>query len=118
MDYIVLEDIRLFARHGCTEEEFLSGGEFSVSVKIGLDLQKAGENDDLSGSVNYAEVFELIKTEMAVASKTLENAAWRIRERILQRYDFIQSLDVEVAKLNPPLHGKIKASKVILKFER
>ncbi len=116
MDYIVLEDIRLFGRHGCTDEEYQSGGEFSVSLKIGLDLEEAGRNDDLRRSVNYAEIFDIVKTEMNKASKTIENVAWRIRKHILQRFPFIQFLRVEVAKCHPPLHGKIKASKVILHY--
>jgi len=118
MDYIRLEDIRIFARHGCLPEESLTGTEFSVTLRIGLDLEKAGRTDKVEYTVNYAELLKAVYEEMEKPSKLLENAAWRLKERILNDFPLVETVEVRLAKLHPPLKGKIAKSEVIYTAER
>ena len=50
---IKVEDIKLYAYHGCMEEEGLIGGHYSVDVLIETDFSSAAEKDDLNKTVDY-----------------------------------------------------------------
>ena len=44
---ISVEDIKLYAHHGCLEEEEKIGGHYSVDVFIETDFTEAAERDAL-----------------------------------------------------------------------
>ena len=47
-----MNNIRLYAFHGCLEEEALIGGNYIVDIKIYTDYSKAAKNDELSSTVD------------------------------------------------------------------
>ena len=51
---------------------------------------------------------------MAKKSKLLENVAYRILTAVKQKFPQIESSEISVSKLNPPIGGKVEASKVIM----
>lgn len=55
-DRISLRGVRAFGHHGVLAEEKRDGQEFVVDVVLHLDLAPAGTSDDLTRTVNYAEV--------------------------------------------------------------
>ena len=61
MDKIELAGLEYFGYHGCLPEERQQGQKFFVDVKLYLDLKKAGNSDNLTATVNYAEVYEDFK---------------------------------------------------------
>lgn len=101
---INIEGIELRASHGCYDTEQTVGGNYLVDVFLTVD--GAVEADDVAGTVNYVEVYEVVRGEMSHPSRIIENAAWRISEAI--RAEFPQVLDVRVtlSKLAPPMGGK------------
>ena len=101
--YIFLSDVRFHAYHGVMPQERTVGADFAVSAKIGYDFSLAAETDDVADTLSYADVYELIKTEMAKPSRLLEHVAGRMVKAIGKRFAGVQSIDVTVVKLNPPL---------------
>src|SRR5699024_6060849 len=55
-DRIRLAGVRARGFHGVLAEEKRDGQDFVVDVELSLDLAPAGSSDDLTRTVNYAEV--------------------------------------------------------------
>lgn len=60
------------------------------------------ETDDLAGTLNYAELYELVKQEMEIPGKLLEHVAGRIGKRLFAEYPAIQKIQLAITKVNPP----------------
>ena len=113
--YILLENIIIYANHGVLPQETVVGNEFVINLKIGIDLSKAGQTDNLEDTVSYAEIYEDVKAEMAIPSKLLEHAAYRIVKRLRSKYEKIKSLEIKLSKRNPPMGAQIDYATVYLK---
>ncbi|MGQ2912706.1 dihydroneopterin aldolase [Aeromicrobium sp.] len=61
LDRIVLSGVTAFGHHGVLEHERRFGQTFVVDVSLGIDLGPAGSSDDLTATVNYAEVAEMVQ---------------------------------------------------------
>lgn len=64
---------------------------------------RAMQTDELSGTINYAEVYELLKREMAKPSKLLEHVVGRIGDSLFAAYPSIKEIQLSVTKINPPM---------------
>ena len=116
MGRIILEGMEFYAYHGCFTEEQIIGGRFLVNIEIDADTLLAENTDDLSKTINYQEVYLLIKKEMEIKSKLLEHVASRIANAIKKQFPDIFKIFVCVSKMNPPLGGKIE--KVSIQLEK
>ncbi|MDB9774643.1 dihydroneopterin aldolase [Vicingaceae bacterium] len=115
MNKIVIEEMTFFARHGFYPEENVIGGKFEVDLEFETVFsEKARENDDLVGTVNYENVYAIVKEEMAITSKLLEHVADRIVTRLYRELSEITFIRLKVSKLNPPMGGEIGRVSVIL----
>ncbi len=113
MQELYVEDIRLHAHHGCLEEEARKGGEYRVDVKVVADLSESAETDDLDRTVDYAVVYDVVKTEMAVRSKLIESVARRIAEKLRETYPWVGEWEVALTKFNPPVNGNLGQSRIV-----
>lgn len=111
---ITIEGMSFFAHHGCFEEEQKIGTHFNVDLRFDVDTSRAEESDDLTHTVNYAEVYAVVKQEMMRPSHLLENVARRILKNVTTHFPTITWAWVKVSKLNPPLGGQIKSVAVEL----
>jgi 7,8-dihydroneopterin aldolase/epimerase/oxygenase len=111
---ISLQGLEFFSRHGWLEEERKKGGKFIVHIKMEADIAGAMTHDDLSGTVDYSAVYEVVKQEMDVSSRLLEHLAGRIANRIRSDFPTILTLHVEVRKMDPPIGGKAEYAAVKL----
>jgi 7,8-dihydroneopterin aldolase/epimerase/oxygenase len=107
MAQIALENMEFFAYHGCFSEEQIIGTRFIVDLWIEADTTEAEQTDKLSKTINYQEVFLLVKEEMAEKSKLLEHVGRRILDALKDEFPEIISAKIKVSKMNPPLGGKI-----------
>lgn len=114
MAQIALENMEFFAYHGCFSEEQIIGTRFIVDLWIETDTSEAEHSDKLSQTINYQEVFLLVKEQMAVKSKLLEHVGRRILDALKERFPEVISAKVKVSKMNPPLGGKIGSVSIIL----
>jgi dihydroneopterin aldolase len=111
-EYVFLKDAKFYAYHGVGEQERVVGNYFIVNIRLGVDFTKAAEEDDLEGSINYADVYNKINVEMKQSSLLLEHVANRIVERLLKDYPQLLSIDLELEKLNPPMGADIRSAGV------
>lgn len=118
MGKILLQDIEFYAYHGVLPEEQIIGGKYLVNLELETDLSVAAVNDELSSTIDYASVFEVVKKEMAVSSKLIENVAGRIAKELLNEFETLETVQVKVTKINPPVHGQVKSVAVILEERR
>lgn len=112
--YILLDNIQLFAYHGVLEQETKLGNHFSISVKLKVNLSKAAETDCVDDTISYADVYNIIKEEMLIASKLLEHVAKRIVVRLKKEFPTLEEVELKLSKLNPPMGAQLDAASVIL----
>ncbi len=114
MDYIHLNGIKIYAYHGCLNEEKKVGGYFQVDISLGLNLTHAGETDQIKHSVDYAKVNEIVREEMQKPARLLEGIAWRILKKLESNFPDLQHIKIFVSKLNPPVPGEMHSVSVEL----
>jgi dihydroneopterin aldolase len=108
MHKILLDNVRVYTNHGCLNEEELIGSEYRVNLEVTTDLTKSSQTDDLNDTVDYVFLNKVIKEEMAVRSKLLEQVAQRILNRVFQEESMVQVATISVSKINPPLGGDVE----------
>ena len=118
MDEIVLEDIKIYAFHGCMKEETSIGSDYIINLNVKADLKDAAISDQIKDTVNYVDLLKIVNEEMAINSKLLEHVAERIISRILRTMKMVNNVQVKVAKQNPPINGNISAVTIIRKGSR
>lgn len=101
--YILLENVKFYAFHGVFPQERKVGNDYQVSLRIGYDISRAMVSDDVNDTLNYAEVYQLLSQEMSVPSALLERVAGRIGDRLFRKFPAIQSIDLTIIKVNPPM---------------
>ena len=83
MGIIKLENIRVFAHHGCLTEETKIGSDYRVDLKVKVNLRPSAITDKLNDTIDYVLLNKIIKEEMSKPSHLLETVAKRILSRIL-----------------------------------
>lgn len=103
MDKMVLRRMEYYGYHGVFEEERKLGQRFYVDLELEMDLREAGLTDDLTKTVNYAEVHYLVKEIVEQKSfKLIEALAEHIASSVLDTYTIINALTVKLTKPHPP----------------
>ena len=118
MGVIQVNNIKLYAFHGCLEEEAKIGSDYRVDVAIKADLKKSAKTDELIDTVDYVHLNHIVKEEMAIRSKLLEEVAQRILNRFFKELRMIRRAKISVAKINPPIGGNVQEVVIILKKKR
>ena len=118
MGFIKVENIRVFAYHGCLIEESKIGSNYRVDLCVKADLTASSLSDDLNDTVDYVLLNNIVKEEMAIRSKLLEEVANRILNRIFKEAKTVTFAEVAVSKLNPPIGGDVEKVTIILTKER
>lgn len=114
MGHIQIENMEFYAFHGHYKEEQKVGNKFMVDLVIETDMTKPAESDNLKDAVNYQQAYQIVKKQMEMKSYLLENIAGRILNAIHEEMDGIKKVTVKVAKINPPMGGKIGSVSVTL----
>jgi dihydroneopterin aldolase len=114
--YIELKGMSFHACHGVVEQERIVGNTFTVDLKLYADLNLAVQTDCLENTINYTLIYNLVKEEMQIYSQLLEHVAGRIIRRIQMQFPSINSIEIRVAKHNPPVNGEVKEAAVVLKI--
>lgn len=109
---INLKDIRFHSFHGVMEQERMVGNDFVVNLSLELPLDKAMRSDRLEDTVNYAEIYAVVKQEMDIPSALLEHAAARVLSALKERFPSITAAHIELEKLNPPFGADIRSASV------
>lgn len=117
MQELFIEDIRLHAYHGCLEEEGRIGGKYRIDIKALADFNACTDADDLTRTVDYVVVYDLVKEEMAIRSKLIETVAKRIALKLKAQYDWVAEWEVSLTKYDPPVGGSLGQSRIVWKLK-
>lgn len=116
MDEIRISNLEVFGHHGVYEEENTLGQKFLVSAVLYTDTRIAGKTDSLEYSIHYGDVCHTIKRIMEERNyKLLETVAETIAERLLQQYDSLKSIELEIKKPWAPIMLPIDTVSVKIK---
>ena len=119
LNMIFIEDMEFFAFHGQYYEEKFAGNRFMVSIYLYTDTSKAEKSDNLDDALNYQVVYAIICDIMRnTKSNLVENLAANILDALFARFTQLQKARIRIAKLNPPMGGKIGKVGVEIEHER
>jgi dihydroneopterin aldolase len=117
MGIIKVSGIRLHGFHGCLPEEAKIGGEFRVDVIIDADFSAAEKSDQLADTIDYCVIYDIVKAEMAIRSKLIEEVCRRILDKFIARFPHC-GFEVNITKLRPPMNGDVESVSVVLSVPR
>lgn len=107
MGKIRVHNIRIHTNHGCMEEEKKIGSDYIVNVEVEADLTLSSKSDELKDTVDYVAIHQIVYQQMKQRSKLLEHVVKRILDQIMKDHPEVNSAQVEVAKVNPPIGGDV-----------
>ena len=107
MGQVLLNNIRIYAFHGCMDEEERIGGDYIVNLEVETDMVQPSKSDLLEDAVDYVSLNAIVKEEMSIRSRLLEHVAQRIMDRILKQFPKVEGVAISVAKQNPPIGGDV-----------
>lgn len=107
MGKVILNNIRIYAFHGCMDEEERIGSDYIVNLEVETDMVQPSKSDLLEDAVDYVSLNAIVKEEMSIRSKLLEHVSQRIMDRILKEFPEVEGVMVSVAKQNPPIGGDV-----------
>lgn len=104
MDSIQIRDLEVYCHHGVLKEETVLGQKFLVSLTLYMDTRPSGICDDLSKSIDYAEVSHFVKREMEKKNfKLIEAVAEHLARSILFTFPKVEKIRVEIKKPWAPI---------------
>ena len=98
---IHLNNLKFFAHHGYHDEEGIVGTNFEVSVRIDFDAPE--KITTLPQTINYVEVYDVIKEIFSKPTKLLESIAHDICENVSTLDTRIKTINITITKLHPAL---------------
>lgn len=99
---IELKELRFTANHGLYPEEQKTGNEFEVNLTVSF-IPLSGTITGLNDSIDYTQLYELVKREMKHPRHLLETLAMEISESIHFTFPQIKKVEVSVKKLHVPI---------------
>jgi dihydroneopterin aldolase len=111
---IEVNGIKLYAFHGCLEEEGKIGGHYEVDVKMITDFTEAALEDRLEKTIDYVIVNRIVTEEMAIRSKLIEQVGYRILKRMEKELNNLHSVWIKITKICPPINGDVKNVAIII----
>lgn len=116
MDNIKIKGLKVYAYHGMLEKEKKEGQDFYIDASLKLDSLSAGQSDNISETVNYANVCDFIVN-------TTKNNNWNLIEAIgenlvvgiLNQHKVLQSATITINKPNSPIDHELENISVSVK---
>ena len=119
MDKIHINGIKTYAYHGAIQEERVLGQYFITDLVLHVDLTNASKTDDLSETVHYGEVYNLVEEIVKGEPVSLiERLAGKINAELFDRYDKIIEVETTITKPNPPIDGNYDSVAITLHGKR
>ncbi len=107
-DQIQLTGIWGFGYHGVFDHEAKNGQDFYVDLEISLDLSAASRSDDLSETIDYGSLADLVVEEITGERvELIERLAGRIADRVKSQFKEIEKIAVTVHKPKAPVSAQV-----------
>ncbi len=111
-DCIRLVNISFYGHHGVEDSERRLGGRFAMDLELVRDLTEAGRTDDLTKTVDYKAVYELVRRiEAGRHYQLMEALAHDVAQAILAQFE-VDEVTVRVRKQSVPLGGLVDHAEV------
>ena len=114
---IHLVDILLHGYHGLFEEEKLVGNTFKINVTV-VYTPAYFPITNLSDTIDYGAVFQLLKSQMQVATPLLETLAANFCTSVFEKFATAQEISIHIQKMVPPIAGMVGSVAVGLTINR
>src|SRR5690606_10310493 len=102
-------DLQIQAFHGIYEGEEKLGNPYMVNLDVEYD-EKSHEFEDINDTINYVDLYDIVRQRMLNPTGLLEKVCERIIRRIKHQYPFIRQVTMSVYKLQAPIEhfqGKV-----------
>lgn len=109
---IQLNNIQVHANHGCWKEEEIIGGEYRVDVWLEGKFEIAAEADDLSQTIDYVGVKEVVYSEMKIRAKLIETVLVRMHSKMKASFPNAHSVGIRLTKINAPMGNQVESVSV------
>lgn len=117
MGEIYIDSLRCHAYHGVMPQEREVGNDYVINVTVTYPILHACLTDNVTDTLSYADLAEVIKAEMAIPSKLLEHVAHRICTAILKRFPQTEKVRLNIEKIAPPMSVDCRGAGVILELQ-
>ena len=115
MNVVQVHGIRTYSYHGCLKEEKVIGGNYIVDVDVFCDFRSAALEDNLTKTVDYVDVKNIVVHEMGLPFKLIETVAYNIITQLKAKFSTVEKCMVKIKKINPPIDGDVNYVSVIVK---
>jgi dihydroneopterin aldolase len=106
MDKIIMKNLVFYGYHGVLKEEKILGQKFYIDIELYLPLQKSGITDKVEDTVNYAEVYALVKKIVTEKRFNLMEALGEeIIQSILKKFNKVCEIRICIRKPEAPVDG-------------
>ena len=100
---ISLNDVHFFGYHGIYEEEKILGNTFIVNLYVDF-IPAENIIKNISETVDYVTLFELVKARMAKPTPLLETIVTELAETILKDFTLVHTVFVKITKSQVAIH--------------
>ena len=115
---VKVENLKIYAFHGCMEEEKVIGSDYVVCICAVCSVGKKAFGDEIGGTVDYVDLARIAKREMSIRSKLLEAVVNRIISSCFNEISVLEQISVTVSKLNPPINADVESVSVSMEKKR
>ncbi len=103
-DRIELTGLECFGYHGVFEEEKRTGQPFIVDITCWLNFSEAAADDDLTKTINYAELAEVAAEVVEGPARDLiETVATDVANAAMRRFEELYAVEVTIHKPKAPI---------------
>jgi len=106
---VALKGMKFYAFHGYYEFERRIGNNYIVDIEAQIELAR-DPNDQIDETINYEQLYEVVKRYMSKKYKLLESLAYDIAQEVKTTHPKVKEIKVVLHKLNPPVGGKVDKS--------
>ena len=115
---VKVENLKIYAFHGCMEEEKVIGSDYVVDICAVCSVGKKAFGDEIKGTVDYVDLARIAKREMSIRSKLLEALVNRIISSCFNEISVLEQISVTVSKINPPINADVASVSVSMDKKR
>jgi 7,8-dihydroneopterin aldolase/epimerase/oxygenase len=99
---IELKQLHFLAYHGLYAEERKTGNEFEINLSVSYQ-PSSGTITGIADTVNYAELYTLLKSEMQKPRHLLETLVMELAEVIHGSFPRVKKVEISITKLHVPI---------------
>lgn len=115
MGVINVNDIEVYAHHGCLDEEAVIGGRYMIDAVFHVDVKRAAHYDDLDLTIDYVKVTEIVQREMAIRAKLIETVGYRMLNALQNEFPQADRIRLRLTKISPPIPGQVGSVSIELR---